>query len=233
MIDPKTIELMNRVLDGVATEPERADLDRALTASPEARSHYDAMSRLVRRLDAVSMIDPPSELHQRILAAVAATNRVPAVRQTSHAGTAHPAHATEHGFAAWLRHAFSPPGIRYGATFGLGLAAGAVVLLVLPSGRPSDVARGVDPSHVSGTISTPSRATGSLPVAVPEVGVSGSVAVLDRGAVTQVRLKVDGEGGAEWVFDVPNRDEPTQSVVLRVVKSGETVFEGAVQPVEP
>lgn len=228
MIDPKTIELMNRVLDGVATEPERADLDRALTASTEARTHYEAISRLVRRLDAVSMIDPPSELHQRILAAVAAVDRVSAVRHASHA---HYHHNKEHGFATWLRHAFSPPGLRYGATFGLGLAAGAVILLVVPSGRPGDVARGVDPSHVSGTISTLST-TGSLPVAVPEAGVSGSVAVLDHGAVTQVRLKVDG-GGTEWVFDVPDRDEPTQSVVLRVVKSGETVFEGTVQPVEP
>jgi len=230
MIDPKTIELMNRVLDGVATEPERADLDRLLTASTEARAHYDAMNRLVRRLNAVTMIDPPSELHQRIVAAVAAVDRMPALRHASHA---HSGYDKEHGFAAWLRHAFSPPGLRYGATFGFGLAAGAVVLMVVQSGRPGDVVQGVDPSHVSGTISTPSRAAGTLPVVVPEAGVSGSVAVLRRGAVTQVRLKVDGEGGAEWVFDVPDRDEPTQSVVLRVVKSGETVFVGTVQPVEP
>jgi hypothetical protein len=71
-----------------------------------------------------------------------------------------------------------------------------------------------------------------MPVSVPKAGVSGSVAVLDRGAVTQVRLKVDG-GGVEWVFDVPDRDEPNQSVVLKVVESGETVFEGTVPPVEP
>jgi hypothetical protein len=56
--------------------------------------------------------------------------------------------------------------------------------------------------------------------------------VLDRGPVTQVRLKVDAEG-TEWVFDVPDRAEPTHSIVLRVVKSGETVFEGTVEPVKP
>jgi hypothetical protein len=71
-----------------------------------------------------------------------------------------------------------------------------------------------------------------MPVAVPEAGVAGSVAVLDRGPVTQVRLKVDAEG-TEWVFDVPDRAEPTHSIVLRVVKSGETVFEGTVEPVKP
>jgi anti-sigma factor RsiW len=230
MIDPRTIELMNRALDGVATEPERADLDRALTASAEARSHYEAMSRIVCRLSEVEMIAPPSELHQKIVAAVEGVEKMRAVPRAPHA---HPAHEQEHGFVAWLRHAFSPPGLRYGATFGLGLAAGAVILWVVAIGQPGDATRGVNPSHVSGTISTPSSGVGSLPVAIPEVGVSGSVAVLDRGSVTQVHLKVDGEEGIEWVFDVPDRDEPTRSVVLRVVKSGETVFQGTVPPVEP
>lgn len=230
MIDPRTIELMNRVLDGVATEPERADLDRALTASAEARSHYEAMSRLVRRLSAVEMIAPPSELHQKIVAAVEGVEKMRAVPRASHA---HHSRDKEPGFMAWLRHAFSPPGLRYGTTFGLGLAAGAVILWVVAIERPGDATRGVNPSHVSGTISSPSSGTGSLPVAIPEAGVSGSVAVTDRGAATQVRLKIDGEGGIEWVFDVPNRDEPTHSVVLRVVKSGETVFQGTVPPVEP
>jgi hypothetical protein len=68
---------------------------------------------------------------------------------------------------------------------------------------------------------------------VPEAGVAGSVAVVDHGPVTQVRLKVDESGGTEWVIDVPDRAEPAQSVVIRVVKSGETVFEEAVQPGQP
>jgi hypothetical protein len=232
MIDPKTIELMNRVLDGVATEPERADLDRALTASAEARSHYEAMSRLVRRLNAVEMVAPPSEMHQKIVAAVAAVEGVEKTRVVRHASHAHPDGDKDHGFMAWLRHALSPPGLRYGTTFGFGLAAGAIIVLVVLTGRPGDATRGVDPSHISGTIATPSMGTG-LPVAVPEAGVSGSVAAFDHGAMTQVRLKIDGEEGIEWVFDVPGRDETTPSVVLRVVKSGETVFEGTVPSVEP
>ena len=215
MIDPKTIELINRVLDGAATEPERADLDRALTSSPEARARYEEMGRLVRRLDSVPMDDPPADLRPRVVAAVDALG----VRHTSRA-------SNEHGFFSWLRAAIAPQGLRYASTFGLGLAAGAVILAVVRPGQP------VDPSQVSGTLATPG-ATGSMPVAVPEAGVSGSVAVVDRGPVTQVRLKVDADGGIEWVFDVPDRAEPTQSVVLRVVKSGETVFEGAVHPVEP
>ncbi len=211
MIDPKTIELMNRVLDGAANEPERADLDRALTSSPEARAHYDEMSRLVRRLDSVPMIDPPAELHPRVVSAIEST------------GIRHTARSSEgHGFFAWLHRAIATPGLRYASTFGLGLAAGAIILAVV---RPGPV----DPGLVSGTMATPPG--GSLPVAVPEAGVSGSVVAFDRGPVTQVHLRVDG--GIEWVFDVPDRAEPTQSVVLRVVKSGETVFEGAVRPVEP
>jgi anti-sigma factor RsiW len=215
MIDPKTIELMNRVLDGAATEPERADLDRALTSSPEARVLYDEMGRLVRRLDSAPMADLPAGLHPRVVSAVDALGIRHAVPSSE-----------EHGFFSWLRAAIAPQGLRYASTFGLGLAAGAVILAVVRPGTP------VDPSQVSGTLATPA-ASGSMPVAVPEAGVSGSVAVVDRGPVTQVRLKVDADGGTEWVFDVPDRAEPTQSVVLRVVKSGETVFEGAVHPVEP
>lgn len=215
MIDPKTIELMNRVLDGAATEPERADLDRTLTASPEARHHYEEMGRLVRRLDAVPMAEPPADLHPRVVAAVDASG----IRYR--AGS-----SDEHGFMAWLRRAFAPPGLRYASTFGLGLAAGAVILAMVRTGQP------VDPSHVAGTLALPAS-TGSMPVAVPEAGLSGSVAVVDRGPGTQIRLKVDADGVTEWVFDVPDRAEPGQSVVLRVVKSGETVFEGAVQPVQP
>ncbi|HXV12681.1 MAG TPA: hypothetical protein VEC56_00615 [Candidatus Krumholzibacteria bacterium] len=214
MIDPKHIELMNRVLDGAATEPERADLDRILTSSPEAHAHYDHLRRLVSRLDSVPMVDPPAELYPRVVSAVDAS------------GIRHARSHEEHGFWAWLRHAFAPPGLRYASTFGLGLAAGAFVLALVRPGTP------VDPSQVSGTLANPG-ATGSMPVAVPEAGVWGSVAVVDRGPVTQVHLQVDGQGGTEWVFDVPNRAEPSQSVVLRVVKSGETVFEGAVRPVEP
>jgi len=213
MIDPKSIELMNRVLDGAATEPERADLDRTLAASPEARAHYEAMGRLVRRLDSVPMADPPAHLHPRVVSAIDSVGVRPSVWQKE-----------EPGFFGWLHRAIGRQGLRYASTFGLGLAAGAVILAVV---RPQPV----DPSQVSGTLAALS-ASGSMPVAVPEAGVAGSVAVLDRGPVTQVRLKVDAEG-TEWVFDVPDRAEPTHSVVLRVVKSGETVFEGTVEPVKP
>ncbi len=215
MIDPKTIELMNRVLDGAATEPERADLDRTLTSSPEARARYEEMGRLVRRLDSVPMADPPADLHHQVVSAVDGLG----IRHASRS-------SHEHGFFSWLKAAIAPQGLRYASTFGLGLAAGAIILAVVRPGQP------VDPSQVSGTLVTPG-ASGYMPVAAPEAGVSGSVAVVDRGSVTQVHLKVDADGGTEWVFDVPDRAEPTQSVVLRVVKSGETVFEGPVHPVEP
>ncbi len=215
MIDPKTIELMNRVLDGAATEPERADLDRTLTSSPEARTHYEELSRLVGRLDAIPMVDPPAHLHPWVVSAVEASGIRHATRPSD-----------ERGFFAWVHDTVRPAGLRYASTFGLGLVAGVVILTVIRSAQP------VDPSQVAGTFATP-EASGSMPIAIPEAGVLGSVAVVDHGRVTQIRLEVDGEGGTEWVFDVPDRAEPTQSVVLRVVRSGETVFEGAVRPVEP
>lgn len=217
MIDPKTVELMNLVLDGAATEKERAELDRRLAASPESRAHYDDMHRLVKRLDATPMSDPPAHLRPRTMSAIDA-----AAVPHAHGVPAPP------GFVAWLRGAFSLPALRYASVFGVGLVAGVAVWSAFGGGSSKQP---IDPSHVSGAL-TKVPPSGTVPVAVPEAGVSGSVAVVDRGSVTQVRLWVD-EGGTEWVFDVPVRAEPNQSVVLRVVKSGETVFERAVRPVEP
>lgn len=214
MIDPKLIELMNRVLDGAATEPERADLDRALTASPEARDHYDELRRLVRRLESVPMVDPPAHLHPRVMDSVDASG----IRYTPRA-------SDERGFFSWLRAIGTRRGLGYASTFGLGLAAGAVVLAVV---RPIPV---VDPGQVSGAITTPHQLEGVLPVAVPEAGIHGSVHVFDRGSITEVHLKVDDRPGMEWVFDIP-RAEPGPAVVLKVIQAGNTVFEGAVQPVD-
>lgn len=217
MIDPKTIELMNRVLDGAATEPERADLDRVLTSSPEANKHYEELGRLVRRLDSVPFDEPPATLQPRVFDGVERT------------GIHYSAKSHEAGFTAWFRRLIPISPLRYASTFGLGLVAGVVILTVAHNSR------GVDPSQVAGTIAPPSGSP--IPVVVPEAGVSGSVTVVDHGHVTQVHLQVDPAGGTEWVIDVPNgtngRAEPSQSVVIRVVKSGETVFEEAVRPAQP
>ncbi len=213
MIDPKLIDLMNRALDGVATEPERADLDRALTASPEARAHYEDLSRLVRRLESVPMMDPPAYLHPQVMDAIDASE----IRYAPRA-------SEERGFFSWLRAIGTRRGLGYASTFGLGLAAGAIVLAVI---RPFPV----DPGQVSGALTTPHQLEGALPVDVPEAGVNGSVRVVDRGTVTQVRLQVDSQSGTEWVFDIP-RAEPTSTVVLKVIQAGDTVFEGTVEPVE-
>ncbi len=215
MIDANLIDLMNRVLDGAATEPERADLDRALTASPEARHHYEELSRLVRRLESVPMMDPPAHLHPRVMEGIDASGS----RYTPRA-------SDERGFFSWLRAIATKRGLGYASTFGLGLAAGAVVLAVI---RPIPA---VDPGQVSGTLTTPQQIHGVLPVAVPEAGVVGSVEVFNRGDITELHLKVDGQPGTEWVFDIP-RAEPASPVVLKVIQAGDEVFEGSVQPVKP
>jgi hypothetical protein len=167
---------------------------------------------IIERLDAVPMVEPPATLHPRIVARIDALPR----ERTRH---------EERGFFAWIGGLLPTPAWRYGSTFGLGLAAGAVVLALVRPGSP------VDPSHVSGTM-TPPAVSGVVPVSVPAAGVSGSVAVAERGSVTQVRLLLHGEKVTEWVFDVPTgRDETPQPIVLQVNKAGETVFEGTVQPV--
>ena len=131
MIDPKTIELMNRVLDGAATEPERADLDRVLTSSPEANAHYQELGRIVRRLDSVPLDEPPATLHPRVLEAVDRTGIHYSAKSHGDAG-----------FLAWFRRLIPISPLRYASTFGLGLAAGVVILTVARNSP------GVDPSQI-------------------------------------------------------------------------------------
>jgi hypothetical protein len=54
------LEIMQLALDGQATEEELESLRETLAASPEAQATYDALCNLVRRLEAVPLIDPPA-----------------------------------------------------------------------------------------------------------------------------------------------------------------------------
>ena len=55
----RTEELVNLVIDGVATAEERAELERLLASSPETRGLYDATLELCRRLDHMPRLEVP------------------------------------------------------------------------------------------------------------------------------------------------------------------------------
>jgi len=114
MIEPTYIELMNMELDGTATESQRSQLRRYLEGHPEAATYYDELARVVRRLNAEPQVEPPAQLHPRIMAAVDRAEREPL-----RAG-------------GWFASLLAPSGRTF-ATFGMGLAAGVFLLAAVPA----------------------------------------------------------------------------------------------------
>ncbi len=249
MIDPTYIELMNLELDGKASEKQRARLRCHLAESAEAASYFEDLARVVRGLDAEALLEPPSELHARIMTAVDQAAREPAPE----------------GFAAWLARAlrFTPARRRVLATFAVGVAAGAFLMASVRF----DHAGRIDPSSVSGTMAT--RVPEAAIVPGPGSGVSGSAEIYTEEGVTVVDVRLEGAGVLEWTlgFDpdlavsqieapagagdfsasagevhvrqagrgtcrivLSGRAEPAETVVLRVVMNGQVVFERAASP---
>jgi hypothetical protein len=259
MIDPNTIELMNMELDGAATESQRTKLRRLLETDPEAREHFEALRALVSRLAAHPHVEPPSELHPRIVAAVAAT---PAPR---------PVRAP--GFGAGWSAMLSPPRFRLATTFGLGLVTGVFLLAAVQFGRQGTwgALRDVNPAQVSGTIAPPltSELLGSIPVPATEVGVHGDVTVFGGRDETVAEVSFDPGTPVSWILEFDpealsvtrvetpgrgyfavspgqvhgtypgqgpqrvvfsGRAEPVESFVLKVVKDDRVVFERSARP---
>lgn len=254
MIEPTYIELMNLELDGTATESQRAQLRRYLDGNPEAAAHYDALSRVVRRLDAQALVEPPAQLHPRIMAAVDRVERAPA------------------GGGSWIASLLAPARRRTFATFGVGLATGVFLLAAVQWGRSGgwEATRGLDPSAVSGTMSRP--APGDAAIALdPASGLGGSFELSTEQGVTVIRAHLEAPDPVDWTLDfgrglsvrridapdnaavvfgapageirarhdgagdyrivLSGRAEPAESVVLKVVKDGQVVSERTAAPI--
>lgn len=214
MIEPGTIELMNLVVDGVATPAQRATLDEYLSSHPEGRSYYEALSRLAQRLDADPVPDAPPELEPRILNAV---HHTPAFA---------PARNREQS-TPWLKGLFTP-GLRPWSTFGLGLAAGVFLLAAIQYGRPGfwDAARDISPSQVSGSMVRDRSALGSIPVETGSGSVSGSATAYRVGEEVIVEVKLESTVQVEWTLDY-DREAWT---LLRLERRGTATSQFAANP---
>jgi anti-sigma factor RsiW len=186
MIAPELIDLMNLAIDGVATPRQRADLDAALAAQPEAREYYESLTRMVEKLNADPMPEPPAELEPRILGAL------------EHASMRRPAPV------AAVRRGFFSVRLRPWSTFALGVAAGALLLTVIQIGRPGvwNAARDVDPGSVSGSMVSDDRApTSSIPVETKEGTVTGVASIYELDATVVVRVQLQSTVPVEWHLD--------------------------------
>lgn len=63
-------ELMSAALDGELDAADQAALQQQLAASDDARSRYDEMRDLVAFIEQAPGVEPPAELHGRILAGI-------------------------------------------------------------------------------------------------------------------------------------------------------------------
>lgn len=63
-------ELLNAELDGELDGAGRAELERLLAASPEARARREELRRVVEALAHIAPVEPPSELKDALFAAV-------------------------------------------------------------------------------------------------------------------------------------------------------------------
>ncbi|HEX6790574.1 MAG TPA: hypothetical protein VF247_04620 [Candidatus Krumholzibacteria bacterium] len=181
------IELMNLAADGTATSGERRRLDEYLSAHPEARSYYEALTRLVNRLEADPIPDPPAGFESRILDAI---HRLPVPGPAPHEATP----------SSWRRGFFAPR-LRPWSTFGLGLATGLFILAIVQYSRPGfwDAARDISPSDVSGSMTGRLvEPISTIPVETAQGTVSGSAVIYGRGTDIMVDVKLQSTIPVEW-----------------------------------
>jgi hypothetical protein len=65
--DAEIVELVNVVVDGRATDAERAELETLLETSPETRALFEGVREVARRLEAMPSVEPPRELRPSVL----------------------------------------------------------------------------------------------------------------------------------------------------------------------
>lgn len=130
-------QLVNSVLDGSASDDERASLERRLHAEPAARAQLASWERLFETLRATPRPEPPAEIRHRILAAVRRES-APATSWRS----------------AWEAFIGRRPAVALAYATAFGVVAGSVISLtasgVLSPGAPT--------APVSGTMSRPGPA---------------------------------------------------------------------------
>ncbi len=258
-IDPKYIELMNLELDGVASQAQGQELRQYLSKDPVAAAHFDELGRLARRLDGEPLCEPPAELHPRIVSALDAAARRPAVRGRA-------------GHGGWIERVFAPRR-RTATVFGLGLVTGALLLAAIQFGRPAwwSTPVGVDPSHLTGTMSSPRvEQAASIDLDPAVDGAGGSAQIFVEQGVTVIETRIESPDPLDWSLqfdpglsvsriDAPSggavvlgaspgevtarhagagtfrivlsgRVDPVESVVLKVIKDGRVVAERPASP---
>lgn len=109
MSSERILELVSAAADGTLTDEERADLDRLLEESPEARRFHDDLGRIDSIMRKLPELVPPEALHDRIMA-----------------GTSLPLARQRRPIFGWLDSLAPFAVLRYGMATAAGLVLAAV-----------------------------------------------------------------------------------------------------------
>jgi hypothetical protein len=115
MSDERTLELISAAVDGELSDAERAELDRLIGESPEARRLHADLGRINSIMSKLPLLAPPETLHHRIMSAIS----LPVVK-------------TKQPILGWLGKPEPFTVLRYGVA----TAAGAVLAAVLIDSPP-------------------------------------------------------------------------------------------------
>ena len=134
-IEPRHVELMNAVIDRVASEEEKSALRELLASDPVARQQFEQLRKLSETLAGVGEVEPPAAMKADI------------VRALRTSPTREPLPFLRRMGDLW-------PGRRVVLRYGYAVAAGLVLGIALMRWVPdsADAPRALDPSELVGTM---------------------------------------------------------------------------------
>lgn len=168
MSDARFWQLVDSMLDGAATDDERATVERRMAEDPAIRAEVDARRSMFEALNRVPELDPPGDLHADILRSVRAIPRT----------------ATPRWSDAWRSLFANRPALAISYT----LAAGIVVGTLSTLATMGSLGRGPGAQSVSGAMAPVGE-----PLAAERLEVSGGALDVNTQAESgAVRLSVRG-----------------------------------------
>ena len=129
-------DLMNRLIDGLLSDEEKADLDQYLQDNPEAADQFKRIKNADKLLSRYPNVEPPPDLKSQIMSAISASPKTSATKSTY--------------WSNLVNYLKSRSFHRYAYSFAVGLVCG-IVILGLSTNLDRDY-MSMDPSQVSGTI---------------------------------------------------------------------------------
>lgn len=175
-VNKRTIDMINRSLDGELSESEQAEFDAILAGSDDARTYSEELSGLVSYIESTPAAEPPQDLQRKILTQI----ELPRPRK----------------WFTWAAGWMQGRPVSYGVAAGAGLlAAVAFYELAPPSSSPADL------SNLVGTLS---RNNGEVNLAelsaldIDAPGLQGKVQLRGNGNLRFLQLDVDSNETNEF-----------------------------------